>query len=594
MLRIVMYRNCILNKNYKEVFSLGKETGKNENVLEEYLNSLYYITLPDIENAYYENKGTLIFDETLITLLSTYNIYQFNYMKINVYNEENTFKFTRFCFINSISLKNGCAYVDYEEDIWHSYSDKISGIINSTQTATRVRNYSNFNPEVLILPVNYNGNNPLKIESLISHYTEYNGRFRVYAEIQTYNLVSASAFAPQQERDTDIYRIPKFVENENHELIMNDDAIIGIELVDFINKFVLSIQKGIVIDGRTVPQTTSPDGKHYEIGNIYILPFGFTNIDLMQGLSEDIEKVIVYPRAAGLNVEPIGLIRKLKDKRKLNFYDELTPTFVFEKTIANDYKNLSIGNFDKTIELVNNGTSHEIKIDYIKSKSEFGLFLNVDNKIIEISQSYLFPIPFNVLNSDAIFQRETATGIRALNAEKRITSDIFKIASSPFNMISTVGKSRNKLSLIGGLGQDFMGLFNNILQTEYDKASLQMLYNPMYSNSSGVFDTDIKILNSFYGICLFSIVPDNEEFVKKAINNYGYFTVNIISNFDDLDIKNVDYFKNNNINYNVLKFNDANVYGAFTNEIAEQLNEILNNSVKIWYNKNREEDNYVV
>ena len=76
MLKITLYKECILSHEYSEVF--------HHSIFESYLSTLNKKIIPNLDLVYYENEGTLPFD---YELSSNENIYDFNYMKVDVYND---------------------------------------------------------------------------------------------------------------------------------------------------------------------------------------------------------------------------------------------------------------------------------------------------------------------------------------------------------------------------------------------------------------------------------------------------------------------------------------------------------------------------
>ena len=121
MLAIRLYKGCILNGNYNYVFSNGKRAGMNRTVFEEYLDTLAYIDIA-IPFAYYTNSRTLNIEYKQ----GQYNIYDYNYMRIMEFDEEQeTERLRRYCFIDSIEIRNDVCIISYSEDIWHSYINNI-------------------------------------------------------------------------------------------------------------------------------------------------------------------------------------------------------------------------------------------------------------------------------------------------------------------------------------------------------------------------------------------------------------------------------------------------------------------------------------
>ena len=103
---------------------------------------------------------------------------------------------------------------------------------------------------------------------------------------------------------------------------------------------------------------------------------------------------------------------------------------------------------------------------------------------------------------------------------------------------------------------------------------------PFYSSMYGTFNsTPNGGINASFSICEFVINSDNDNFISQLINETGYNVYEM--NFDALHA-----IPSNNENYNVIKYNFANIYGAFDQETREILETILENGIKIWYNIN--------
>ena len=148
-----------------------------------------------------------------------------------------------------------------------------------------------------------------------------------------------------------------------------------------------------------------------------------------------------------------------------------------------------------------------------------------------------------------------------------------------------------------------MNYHNDNFKIIHGVANDLMLYGQLnaraFGGAKGNFGrTDAKLINCVLGLRIFSKVPKNELIVKQMVNIYGYSTNYIIdnSNFSNLHLQDAAYFQNleTPINYNVIQFADAVVYGKFTNKIAVALGVILNSGVRIYYNENMQDDNLIV
>ena len=136
MLKITLYKNCVLNETYQNVFSIAKRN--NKTILELYLERLTKYVI-ECENVYYENSGEIVFDYELISENVASNIYEYNYMKVEQFDDDELLSLERYCFVNSIQIKNGCVYLDYKEDVWSSYIGKVAGINESYLSRTRYK-----------------------------------------------------------------------------------------------------------------------------------------------------------------------------------------------------------------------------------------------------------------------------------------------------------------------------------------------------------------------------------------------------------------------------------------------------------------------
>ena len=83
-----------------------------------------------------------------------------------------------------------------------------------------------------------------------------------------------------------------------------------------------------------------------------------------------------------------------------------------------------------------------------------------------------------------------------------------------------------------------------------------------------------------YGIVIFEIQPDNETEVQANIDNIGYVCNEIVD-----DLFNKPITDTVATTYNVMRFDFANIFGNFTQNIAKALRTILYNGFKIWYDE---------
>ena len=154
-------------------------------------------------------------------------------------------------------------------------------------------------------------------------------------------------------------------------------------------------------------------------------------------------------------------------------------------------------------------------------------------------------------------------------------------------------------NIFKGTSKEISGMTNLMINTEEQhrlKEENALAHAPVYSYNKGTFTNTTNKFNSINGIILLRLVPDNENYVKKFINNFGYEVYEFVNTeiFNHMHINGYTTFIRRNIHYNVIKFDNSNVSGSFPKEIADTLNDILESGVKIWYDYQMTEDNYVI
>lgn len=583
MLKITFYKGCKINNRYEEVFSQGIKTGSLINIFEEYLSNLTKETV-EIQNVYYENRGELVLDR----ILDERNIYSYNYLKI-ICEEDEQVIWKRYCFINNINIKNDCVYINYEEDVWHSYSKEILGFNNSLLSNTRIKKYSNLTPKLLKLPIEYDGNNPL----LISNLSSFN-KYYAIIEIQLYERVSGTEYPTNPRKTMYCILADYIILPLTNQYFINTIEFDYNTIIEKITNIANNIPNGYALY-TDVKGTSSDLYFSFTIGNIYLLPSSFyINMGLQTTGVFGVE-LNKFPNGQASNI--LYFLPELK----FTSLDELSDNTIFTKVIDDDYKMISIGTFNNQIKLIHNGTSHNLKISLLYTKSELSIIMNIDNQVIDISDDFIYNVPFETISSEEYASRLVYTNLKKLgvlfsgylNFEKMISGTRKAIFGGLQAGVAT--DSENSMQQLKGyekalegeqekrIGQ--WGLYKNFF--EYKAVT-----GAIYSNEKGVFNSAVNIRNQKDGILKFSINPDNENYVKQVRNKFGYITYEYINDISLLDINNVDYFYEENINYNVIKMTNSNVYGNFPQEIADILNEILNNGIRIIYKEG--EDNYAI
>lgn len=579
MLRITLYKNCILNETYANVFSLGLKS--NKSILEHYLDTLNK-KVYEINFVYQENSGTLVFDFD-IDVMS--NIYDFNYMKVETIDED-SIKILRYCFIQNISIKNELVYLEYEEDIWHSYINKINGINESYVDASRLINYgNNFSLKVRTLPFEFQGNKKLLFSS-VDTFSKFIAVFELQAYYtsgqgdQTYRK-TMYVFADGTEYETGIFgKTIKEIETLLSSLEQNKPNYIFIDRVGAEYK--------------------------YEIGDIYIIPIEFINLT-------DIEvegKIGIYmpDHSFSIRTNVYKILNDLLSSGLISSYS---------KTIQNNFKLISIGTLSSQFKIIPNGNEFSFEILYSCSLCNFVIKLNINNTIVDITNDFLYQLPISSLNSEQLSQLKIARNtskselkedLRIANAElvQKEVENTAKIAKGSEKVVKgsilagATGGLVGTGKIVSGVSDIAIGtsaIVTDAIITNANKnkikAEISRVDAPVYTSNNGNFGNSPSFINAKYGIVILSVNSQNDDFVKKALNNLGFIAYEFLNDISKLRINDADFFILNEINYNVISFKSVSCYGSFPRSIAKILNGILESGVKIWYNENMQDDNYI-
>ena len=576
MLTITLYSNCRLNNSYKNVFAGGKMVnGQPKTFLELYLNSLAKFSF-QCDSVYYENSGEIVIDQFLFTPVKS--IYEYNYMKVDfVDDENNTKKFTRYCFIESIKNKNGCVYISYEEDIWNSFQNFIQGINSSYLSNTRVWQYTNFTPKIMELPIDYDGNNKIIIQGLKSNFSFY-----ILVQLQVYDLVDMYKYQYSEIK----YFLFRRTAHNYFDLITGVESIIQ-DLVKYqINGFI--------------------DQHNYEIGNIYLLNYDiFYN---QQSITFGTEKAVQIKEFNQQTQQDEFVNTDIRCKEITIANNTLEGIEICSGTIHNNYKNLSFGTMDNQLKIINNGTSINYSVYLFITDTNVALQLRALNTIVDITKSFEYQIPYKSITSSEHMQRRIANQIELfkeeLGKEQSKISGILGISELLFDVASGLGNLvfySSFKSKASGLETSGRNVLTHVKQVAYGLTDDQYIANanisaityPKYSNTKGIIANSSAVTNYAYGICLLQIDDDNGNFVKDYINNFGYKVYEFINDYSKLEINKL-FTGAQSYNYNFIKFDYIDIYGYFPRDIARSLNAIFTSGVKIWYNENMTDDNYVV
>ena len=628
---IILYKNCILNNKYREVFStqLFEDNGSYKLPFTDYLGTLDYFAIR-IDNRFINDKGTINVPigfkySTNSQLLQS--CYDYNYMKIEQndiksmnYNNmqldgADSFSFTKYYFISKIEMSNNVAIIHYEIDYWHSYvyclwdrSFDFSmgtndfniryGVLSSSKI---VEYNNNFKLQYYKPPMDYTGNNFLDIERTKKQTDDE--KVYLIATLSRYETRQSGEYSG---RETDVFLIGiadnsntetsvrgringamHYFSNYSNKFIQNADS--GLRYGEIINKFILN-------SSSTTNTLHDNKLKYYDVLEVHAIPYSMAHYDDIVPFENNLLTQIT---------DYIDIEIKLSDTNIINTELVLVPLWQFsgesnfgasyklyEKTIENDFTIRGVGFMSRLFNIVPNGNDIAVKIYCGICSFSFHLFLSVQNSIYDISDEFKIETPVQVSTASTM---ALAKLTREVNANKIANQKVSAVLSFTENEANNIGKMAGGFATMGvtgsamGVGSVISGLVgigteSGKLAINLDTLKQEMKLNSakVYTSNVGIDPTSIAEVNCAYGLIIASILPDNETEVNASIKAFGYDCSEIVENENIIFLSKEKAFAER---YNVLKFSDVTVYGRFPQEVAQIIENILKNGVRIWYTK---------
>lgn len=544
---IKLYKNCILTDAYSEVFDVYHKDANNKTALDRYLATLEQKTIVT-PHTYVTNSGKISFD--LIDENDT-EFYEFNYMSIT--DEVNNF--TRFCFIDAITVVNGIAVVSYIEDIWSNYAPSLQ-MRKSLLTRSRIIDYGSYKIPFYSLGMEYQGNNQLKLTELFEKAQNYQ-QVAIVLQVQLYKLSQSGAVS---EREIYEFFVTGKVKNQDN-FITYRPVQNAIEILfDIITK-----SSGTTINWNGAEW-------NYEVYNATLVPEVF-NIALATSATSAVK---IYEEGnLSVYFAPLGD----------SILGNTAIQYTVSKQLASNFKQFKVGTMENAFDVIQNGSAVEIKVGYFASKTDFALYISFQNQLFDITRDFMIEFPITVQSADVTQQQATAREVANLNAKLGIARGAMQIAggvadvalgATQVNISSSWGKQ------LKGAGQIASGLTDiggGIMNIVSQKKQLDVANRALYTTNKGTKIISNAALVANYGIVVYEIVPDNEVEVQANIDNCGYVCNEIVDNlFNTITTGTTN-------KWNVMQFDYVNIYGKFTQRIADVLRDILNAGFKIWYDE---------
>ena len=584
-MKIILYKKCILSNSYSEVFDVFHKTKDpltNEETvaLQRYLSSLtkYEITA---DNVYVPNSGKITLELDFDYENVSNNIYEYNYM----YLEDTDNNFRRYCFIDDITVVNGLAVISFSEDIWSNYASSME-IRKSLLVRSRATKYGSWSIPFYAPGMAYEGNNPLKFTDLAGNNIQLsdtnNRNVALICQLQVYNLsqegvisdrkvytVAANTLDIELSEGTFVFPLKKTPAKESvYEIIRQ--------------LYIKSSEKQFI-----VPDTNNLPSLYYQISNVLLLP--------------------AYCVTGQSKTNTIGMVN-ITGSATCVFYKldisigdiSSNDSMVFVKTITLDknFKRIGIGCITNLQPVVENGTSIEVKIGIAYDDFSVGVYLVFQNKIIEITNDFLLEIPISVQTADVTQQQLANRELKTMNAKLGIANAGIDIATGYMGAIINAGMiglgvemnsvlpatSYSGMSTgmkgAGGFASSINSVGKGITALIGSQKQLEVANRSMFATNKGTNINYNVMLNARFGIVIAYMQPDNESEVQANINNTGYVCNEIVDNLFNKPITDTVATV-----YNVMRFEFANIFGNFTQNIAKALRAILYSGFKIWYDE---------
>lgn len=579
-MKIILYKKCILSNSYSEVFDVFHKTKDpitNEETvaLQRYLSSLtkYEITA---DNVYVPNSGKITLELDFDYENVSNNIYEYNYM----YLEDTDNNFRRYCFIDDITVVNGLAVISFSEDIWSNYASSME-IRKSLLVRSRATKYGDWSIPFYAPGMEYEGNNPLKINTMLNIpiFTETTTAMNILCQLQTYTLSEQGKISDRQVYTAIIAYAGKVGTSQTRKLFFD---FMAEPYTDETGK-VKDYSATEVVQGLyKLSSNTQLNGtdKYFQISNVLLIPNYLSEI-----ITEKEIGVLQNVNVSNGALECVFCEIDITGTKKGELY------FLQEYNVNNDFTLLGVGTINRIIPIVPNG--NKIKVSFGISYDNFSvaLFISVQNQLYEITEDFACDVPISVQTADVTQQQAAARELRDLNAKIGISNAKSEMLTSGIQAFIG-GATMAVTPLVGDLNQLLRGgsmvaeAKNRNIRASNEligsNKELEIANRKMFTTNKAISVKQNTLINGVKDLLLYYIDANNATEVQANIDNTGYVCNEIVN-----DLFNKPITDTVATAYNVMRFDFANIFGNFTQNIAKALRTILYNGFKIWYDESQ-------
>lgn len=537
---LTLYRNCILNDKYYEVFDTKKRGNNDKSAFVTYLEGLDN-TVIEVENVYVKYYGNILLPYDVTTGITALD---YNYMKIE--NEEQTI----YAFINSIELVNQVVNLTYAQDVWANWSDKCTirqGVLkylNNLQNLDTARLPIDLETSEAFVPDTIK--NPLTNEELDPLYD----KFSIIVTYQAHDLVQGD------NTETRVQRVALLTHTFNHieTDFFNSEAIsVAIQnLLNYENKNCLHL-RGLVNPGET-------DNLGYpDFISFYAIPYLdialFEKHDVLYNTNGD------YAYSLATIDQTTGVVKSIIDKTYAN--GDINPAII------------GVGILDNIIPYNELRADISVKLELRVDSGNVNIIMYTPNSIANVTSSFEIEPMWAAISDSATEQRKIS-----YNMQKFLFfSNSIKSGLSFSQGINSVNKNATAGDIYGYRDANIQSNYP-VIDFAENAFRLYSQMKPQYQNFTPLKSTGNAVMNAIYGVRMFIMNPLNQEFIQNAIKYIGYQTQKFIENYDLGMFKGGSRLGSDQC---VCSFAWLNITGEAPQNILRELENILLTSTRIWY-----------
>lgn len=330
--------------------------------------------------------------------------------------------------------------------------------------------------------------------------------------------------------------------------------------------------------------------KFFQISNVLIVPNYFTPLIDTKEVGR-VSNVVLSNGTIQCVFSELGFSSKHDDGTSTKLTQQGELYFFKNFNIKNDFKLLGVGTINRIIPVMPNGNNIKMSFGISYDNFSIALFLAVQNQLYEITEDFACEVPISVQSADVTQQQTSARELRELNAKLGISNAKSEMLTSGIQAFIG-GASMAITPLVGDINQLLRGgsvmaeAKNRNIRARNEligsNKELEIANRKMFTTNKAISVKQNTLINGVKDLLLYYIDANNATEVQANIDNTGYVCNEIVD-----DLFNKPLTDEVATAYNVMRFDFANMFGNFTQNIAKALRAILYNGFKIWYDETK-------